>query len=277
MKVNDVEICVDTLGRPGDPAILLIAGSASSMDWWPDGFRERLAAAGRYVIRYDLRDTGQSESYPPGQPGYTFKDLIADAVGVLDALGVEHAQVVGVSMGGALAQVIAAQHPERVDSLVLIATSTASGPSDTDLPGMSADLRAFFENHPAPDYTDRDAMIENTVNVLRQFEGARFFDENAVRVTAGRVFDRTRNMAASEQNHMQMPETDDPPVDMSTITAPTLVLHGTADPLFPIAHGEALARAIPHAQLLPLDGVGHQPPPAATWDVVVPRILALAP
>lgn len=276
MKVNDVEICVDTLGRPGDRAILLIAGAASSMDWWPAGFRERLAKAGRYVIRYDTRDTGQSESYPPGRPGYTFNDLVADAVGVLDALGVASAQVVGISMGGALAQIMAVRHPDRVDSLVLIATSPVSGVSDGDLPGMSADLRAFFESHPAPDYADRNAMIENTVSIIRQFDGARYFDESAVRETAGRVFDRTRDMASSEQNHMKMPATEDAPVELSAIAASTLILHGTADPLFPIAHGEALARAIPHASLLALDGVGHQTPPAATWDIVVPRMLALA-
>jgi len=108
MRVNDVEICVDTTGRPGDPAILLIGGAASSMDWWPEGLLARLADGGRYVIRYDTRDTGQSESYPPGEPGYTMSDLLADAVGVLDALRVPSAQVVGVSMGGAAAQLIAA-------------------------------------------------------------------------------------------------------------------------------------------------------------------------
>ncbi|HEY2790983.1 MAG TPA: alpha/beta hydrolase [Micromonosporaceae bacterium] len=276
MKVNGVEICVDTLGSSQDPAILLIAGAASAMDWWPDGFRERLADAGRYVIRFDTRDTGQSESYPPGKPGYTFNDLVADAVGVLDGLDVEHAQVVGVSMGGALAQLIAARHPERVDSLVLIATSPAAQIPGEELPGMSADLRAFFEGRPAPDYTDRDAMVENTVAVMRQFEGARYFDEDAVRATAGHVFDRTRNMAASEQNHMSMADTEDAPLVLSDIVAPTLVLHGTDDPLFRLPHGEALARAIPHSSFLAVDGMGHQTPPAGTWDQVVPRMLALA-
>src|SRR5262249_53617420 len=276
MKVNGVEICVDTLGRAGDPAILLVAGAASSMDWWPAGFCTRLAEAGRDVIRYDTRDTGQSESYPPGRPGDRFNDRVADAVGVLDALGVARAQVVGISMGGALAQIMAVRHPDRVDSLVLIATSPVSGTSPGELPGMSAELRTFFEGHATPDYADRDAMIENTVAVIREFEGPRYFDENAVRQTAARVFDRTRDMASSEQNHRMMPATEDAPVELSAIAALTLVLHGTADPLFPIAHGQALARAIPYASLLPLDGVGHQPPPAATWDIVVPRMLALA-
>jgi pimeloyl-ACP methyl ester carboxylesterase len=276
MKVNDVEICVDAVGAPGDPAILLIAGSASSMDWWPPGFLDRLAAAGRYVIRYDTRDTGESESYPPGEPGYTIADLIGDAVGVLDMLGVRSAQVVGVSMGGAVAQLVALEHPDRVDSLVLIATSSAT-PSGADLPGMTEDLQAFFADHQPPDYSDRASMIENTVAVLRQFNGPDFFDEDWVRETAGRVFDRTRNMASSEQNHMRMPSGEPSSARTRDIAVPTLVVHGTADPLFPIAHGEALAREIPGAVLLALEGVGHQPPPDGTWDVVVPKMVALGP
>jgi pimeloyl-ACP methyl ester carboxylesterase len=274
MDVNDVEICVDTLGDPDDPAILLIAGAASSMDWWRDGFLERLAAGGRFVIRYDTRDTGQSESYPPGAPGYTFDDLLADAVGVLDAVDVPSAQIVGISMGGALAQLLALRHPERVDSLVLISTSSAA-PDGAELPAMSDDLQAFFGAHTPPDYTDRDAMIENTVTVMRQFEGPQYFDEQWVRATAARVFDRTRDMAASEQNHMRMPAGDPPVIRIGDIRTPTLVIHGSVDPLFPLAHAEVLAGQIPGAKLLTIDGMGHQPPPPATWDLVVPAMLAL--
>jgi len=275
MRINDVEICVDTIGRSSDPAILLIAGAASSMDWWPEDFLARLAAGGRYVIRYDTRDTGQSESYPPGEPGYDITDLVADAIGVLDALDVPSAQVAGISMGGAVAQLVALKHPDRVDSLVLIDTSPAVS-SGEDLPGMTDDLREFFTADRTPDYADRDAMIEHTVAVLRAFQSPVHFDEAWVRATAGRVYDRTRNMASSEQNHSQMKGGEQPAGGLGDIVAPTLVLHGTADPLFPIAHGEALARAIPGAVLLPLDCVGHEPPPAATWDVVVPRMLSLS-
>ena len=103
------------------------------MDWWEDDFCARLAAGPRFVIRYDHRDTGQSVSYAPGAPGYTGDDLVADAIGVLDALGVDRAHVVGQSMGGALAQVLALEHPGRVASLTLIATSPA-GPGEPDLP-----------------------------------------------------------------------------------------------------------------------------------------------
>lgn len=103
MDVNGVDLCVDTTGDPADPAILLISGMGGSMDWWEEEFCQRLAAGGRFVIRYDHRDTGRSVSYPAGAPGYTGADLAADVVGVLEALGRRSAHLTGISMGGALA------------------------------------------------------------------------------------------------------------------------------------------------------------------------------
>src|SRR6266540_1958073 len=130
VHANGAELCVETFGEQSDPAVLLIMGAGASMDWWEDEFCERLAAGSRYVIRYDHRDTGQSISYPPGAPGYTGGELVADAVGVLDALDVRRAHVVGQSMGGALAQVMALDHPRRVASLTLVATSPAGPDAD---------------------------------------------------------------------------------------------------------------------------------------------------
>src|SRR5215217_2870204 len=99
MRVNGVELCVETFGDPGDPAILLIMGSGASLDWWEDGFCERLRDGGRFVIRYDHRDTGQSAEYPPGAPGYSGADLVADAAGVIAEVAGGRAHVVGMSMG----------------------------------------------------------------------------------------------------------------------------------------------------------------------------------
>src|SRR5690606_1115585 len=104
-------------GRPSDPTILLIAGAASAMDWWEDGFCEALASGPRHVVRYDFRDTGRSVSSAPGEPDYTGADLRDDAIGILDALGVERAHLAGISMGGALAQELAVEHPKRVATL----------------------------------------------------------------------------------------------------------------------------------------------------------------
>jgi len=275
VEVNGVGLCVDTAGDPADPAILLIAGLSSSMDWWEDGFCQQLAGGGRFVIRYDHRDTGQSVSYPAGKPGYTGADLAADAVGILDALGRRSAQLAGISMGGALAQQVALAHPERVGSLVLMSTSPAV-PCGSELPPMSEELRAWFAAE-VPDWNERGAVIDYLTAYERHLEGPDYFDEPHVRALAGRIFDRTRDMAASMTNHALAAEGELARGPLGAISAPVLVVHGTADPLFPLGHGEALARAIPRAQLLPLAGVGHQLPPRPFWPSVTTAMLTLMP
>jgi pimeloyl-ACP methyl ester carboxylesterase len=273
VRVNGVDLCVGTFGRPDAPPILLIGGIGSSMDWWEDEFCERLAAGGRFVIRYDHRDTGQSESYPPGEPGYTGADLDADAVGVLDALGVARAHVVGLSAGGGIGQELALVHPERVASLTLIATSPIS-PVGYPLPPPTDRLRAHYSNPPpAPDWSDRAAVVEYMLDDWRPYHGMIPFDEPRLRAIAERVVDRTVNIAASLTNPALLAGDATVERPIREITAPTLVLHGTDDPAFPYPHGEALAREIPDARLVPLPGMGHQYPPPELYDVVIPAIL----
>lgn len=277
VQANGVGLCVDTAGDAADPAILLIRGLGASMDWWEEEFCQRLARGqdqgGRFVIRYDHRDTGRSVSYPAGAPGYTGADLAADALGILDALGRRSAHLAGVSMGGALAQQIALAHPDRVDSLVLFSTSPAV-PSGLKLPPMSEELRAWFAAEvPQPDGTKRAAIIDYLTAYERQLEAAEYFDEAHVRALVARIVDRTSDMAASMTNHAVAGEGELVRGRLDEISAPTLVIHGTADPLFPFGHGEALARGIPGARLLPLAGVGHQVPPRAWWTTVIAAML----
>jgi pimeloyl-ACP methyl ester carboxylesterase len=277
VHVNGVDLGVSAVGDPGDPAVLLISGAAASMDWWDEGFCERLAAGHRFVIRYDHRDTGRSVGYPAGAPGYTFVDLADDAIGLLDAYGVARGHLVGISMGGGLAQRLVVCHPDRVASLTLIATSSAGpgGPDNPDVPPMAERLAAHFADPPPPpDWSDRDAVIDHLVDGQRAFGGSLPFDEAGVRAVAGRVYDRTRDMAASQTNHWILGGDGTPiRLRLGEVTVPTLVVHGTDDPLFPLGHGELLAKEIPGAELLVLDGVGHQVPPPSTWDVVMPAIL----
>jgi pimeloyl-ACP methyl ester carboxylesterase len=274
VQVNGVDLCVETFGSPTDPAIQLIMGAGASMDWWQDDFCARLAAGPRYVIRYDHRDTGQSTSYPPGEPGYTGDDLVADAAALLAVLGVRRAHVVGQSMGGALAQLLALDHPECVASLTLVATSPA-GP-DADLPPMSDEARAVFAAIAEPDWSDRAAVIEYLTEQWRATASrSRPFDAEGTRALCARVVDRTTNMESSMKNSYAAEGSDRWRERLGGLDVPTLVVHGTEDPLFPLGHGEALAREIPGAELLTLEGGGHELAPR-DWDVVVPAILRIS-
>ena len=267
---NGVVLCVQTFGDPASPAILLIAGLASPMDWWHEEFCERLASGPRFVIRYDLRDTGQSVSYEPGAPEYGWPDLIADAVGLLDALRVPRAHVVGISMGGGIAQHLAVDHADRVASLTLVSTS----PGGDDLPPISGRLAARFAQPPAePDWSNRHAVVDYSVGDLRLYAGTVQFAEDELRALLSRIADRTVSIESSMKNHTLLEGGDPVRPRLGEITAPTLVLHGTEDPLFPYGHGEALAAEIPGARLVPLEGVGHEMPPRAVWDQVIGAIL----
>jgi pimeloyl-ACP methyl ester carboxylesterase len=277
VHANGVALCCETFGDRTNPTILLIGGAACSMDWWEDEFCERLAGGRRFVIRYDHRDTGRSVSYEPGAPGYTVRDLGEDALGLLDVLGVDAAHLVGVSMGGGIAQCLALDHPARCASLTLISTSPGGpgGPGAADLPPMSPKLaRVFDEPALLPDWTDSAAVVEYIVDGLHPFEGSIPLDETTARALVGRVVDRTVNIASTMTNHWML-ESGRAPCRprLGQIRAPTLVMHGTDDPLLPWPHGVALAREIPGARLIPLQGVGHEVPPRPVWDTVVDAIL----
>lgn len=270
MEVNGVALCVETFGDESDPALLLIMGGGASRLWWEDELCERLASGGRFVIRYDHRDTGRSVTYPPGAPEYTGDDLVADAPGVLDALAVSRAHIVGMSMGGGIAQVLALDYAERVSSLTLISTGPGSGP---DLPGMADELRAYFAAPPPqPDWSDRDAVIAYVVEDQRVHTArSQPFDEAAWRELAGRVVDGSNDPAAG-MNHFLLEGGESPRERLGEIRVPTLVLHGDEDPLFQLGHAHALVREIPGARLVTLEHTGHELP-RRTWDVVVPAIL----
>jgi pimeloyl-ACP methyl ester carboxylesterase len=269
------ELCVQTFGARTDPAVVMISGMGASMDWWEVDFCTRLAGAGRFVVRYDHRDTGRSTGYPPGEPGYTADELATDPLRVLDALGVERAHLVGVSMGGGIAQQLAAQHAERVATITLIATSPAGTRADpTPLPPPEPRLAATFA-HPAatPDPADRAAVIDWIVQDYRPYAGTLGFDEQRVRRVAEVVADRSPDAVSRSANHSAAAEGSAPPFRLADIAVPTLVLHGSADPLFPLPHGQALATEIPGASLLVLDGMGHEVPPPQLWDTVLTEIV----
>jgi pimeloyl-ACP methyl ester carboxylesterase len=239
------------------------------MLWWEDEFCARLAGGSRFVIRYDHRDTGRSVTYEPGVPPYTPRDLAADAIGLLDALGVRRAHLVGISMGGGIAQIAAREYPDRVVSLTLIATS----PGGPGLSPMSEEFLAQAEGADPPDWSDRDAVIDYLVDQFRAYAGrSRPFDTAAMRDLVARDVDRSRNIASTMTNHFAMNIGKPNPERREAPGIPVLVIHGTEDPLFALDHAHALVRKFPGAQLLTLEGTGHELP-RADWSVVVSAIL----
>ena len=270
IEANGVALCAEAFGDPADPPILLVTGVGASMLGWEEGFCRMLADGRRFVIRYDHRDTGRSVTYETGRPGYAGADLVADGAGVLDAYDISAAHIVGASAGGAFAQLLALDFPERVLSLVLMSTSLAVS-TDRRLPPPSEEFTRFAAAVEV-DWSDSESVVEYLVGYSRVLAGGqRTFDERALRELARRDVERARDFAAA-RNHDLLHDDERSHKPVSSICAPTLVIHGTADPMFPIEHGEALADEIPGARLLRLDGAGHGVD-RADHEVVVDAIL----
>jgi pimeloyl-ACP methyl ester carboxylesterase len=270
VEANGVELCTEPFGDPADPPILLVMGVGASMLWWDEGFCRMLAERGRLVIRYDHRDTGRSTTWPPGKPEYTGADLVADAVGVLDAYDLAAAHVVGASAGGAFAQQLALGFPDRALSLTLISTSPATSVA-AELPPATERFRRFVDTAEV-DWADARSAVAYLVEYSRALAGGeRPFDEEAARELVTRDVARAKDIAASE-NHGLVAEGRLSREPISNIAVPTLVIHGTADPMFPLEHGRALAAEIPQARLLLLEGAGHGVE-RRDWEAIVQAVV----
>lgn len=279
VRANGTDLCVETFGDRDDPPVLLIHSAGNSMLSWEDEFCERLAARSRFVIRYDHRGTGRSTGCEPGElgepgaPEHTFLDLVADAAGLLDTFDLRRAHVVGSSTGGMLGQLLALDHPDRVASLTLLSSrSVGPGPVDPDLADHTDELMAGLAGVAEPDWADRASVVDFIVAGERLFAaGSQPFDEKSARDIAARTVDRTTDIRSAMNYHYGIYGHDRWRERLGEITAPTLVIHGTEDPLFPYSNGQALAAEIPGARLIALVQTGHELP-RRIWDVVIPAI-----
>lgn len=269
VRANGVDIGVEAFGRAADPLVLLAGGT--TMLSWPDSLCERLASAGRRVVRYDLRDSGASTTTDPEDPAYDLRDLAADAAALVAALGADTALLGGIGVGGMVAQVAALNHPHAFSALTLVGTRpVAPGPVDDDLPDHDpATMDALF-SRPMPDWTDRAAVAGFAADAAALLGD----DPDQARATAGRIWDRTPSndpaQHQADQLGMVFSRLDCAPrwrERLGELTLPTLVLHGRADPFFPVGNGQALAAEIPSARLLLLDRMGTAVPEAATEEV----------
>jgi pimeloyl-ACP methyl ester carboxylesterase len=275
---NGHEVCYETFGDPADPALLLTMGLATQMLGWHDDFCAALADRGFFVIRYDNRDVGRSQKMDGRVPtlfellrrdkraaSYTLEDMAADAIGLLDHLGVERAHVIGASMGGMIAQTLAARYPERVRSLVSMMSNTGARWSG------QPPLRMYPVLLKQPP-KGREGYQAHAVEVFSKIGSPAFErDDDDLRRIAGMSFDRGINPAGTLRQIAAIIASGDRTPLLRTIDVPTLVIHGSKDRLIPPSGGRATARAIPGAQLLVVEGMGHDLP-RAVWPRLVEAI-----
>ncbi|WP_134686948.1 alpha/beta fold hydrolase [Brevibacillus migulae] len=258
-QINGVDICSESFGNPNHPAILLIMGATCSMVYWDEEFCQQLADTGRYVIRYDNRDVGRSIAYEPGTSHYTVEDMADDAVGVLDAYGIDRAHIVGMSLGGMIGQIVAIKHPQRVATLTLIASSFyGSEDNKRNLPPMDERILAFHAKGATLDWSDEKAVADYMVSGSRMLCGSKHtFDEKRAYKQVTQEMKRANNLL-SMFNHALLRGDDSYEGKEKEINVPVLVIHGTEDTILPYEHGLALAQEIPGARLLTLEGTGHE-------------------
>jgi pimeloyl-ACP methyl ester carboxylesterase len=282
VRSNGIEIAYDSFGDPSDPAILLVMGLGTQRLAWPDDLCRELADGGHLVIRFDNRDCGESTHFSDGptpsrldivlrrRTPYHLRDMAHDAIGLLDALGIDRVHLVGASMGGFIAQTIALHQPERLRSLTLMMTSTGSRRvGRPHLPVLWKLLRRRPE-------TDRERVVQRAVDTYRLIGSPGYpFDEAHVRVLAGMSFERAHDPDAYQRHVAAILAQPDRTRSLHRITLPTLVMHGLADRLVDPTGGLALARTIPRATFIGFSGMGHDLP-RALWPVFAKEITALA-
>lgn len=267
---DGVRLYAETFGESTDPPVLLIMGAMASAVWWAEEFCELLAQRDRFVIRYDHRDTGGSTSYEPGSISYTVEDLADDAMRVLDGLRVSKAHVVGMSLGGYLAQLLALKYPSRVATITMIASERLAS-TDPDMPGMSPAVPEYHSRAGDLDWTDRDAVIEYQVGAWALLSGSSHeFDPELIRRLASDDLERTPNPLAAF-NHAQLGDASDWINRLEEIRQPALIIHGTEDIVLPYAHAEALHAELPNSRLVRLEGTGHELP-RGEWVTIVDAI-----
>ncbi|WP_088362873.1 alpha/beta fold hydrolase [Bacillus cereus] len=259
IKINEIDICTESFGNSADPAVLLIMGAMCSMVYWDEEFCQQLADTGRYVIRYDNRDVGRSTTYEPGSSHYTVVDMADDAIGVLNAYHIDEAHIVGMSLGGMIAQIVALRNPQRVLSITLIASGIfGSEDNNRNLPPIDEKILAYHANAAKLNWSDEESVANYLAAGSALLCGSNHkFDEKRAYKQVEKEIKRANNLL-SMFNHSLLKGDDSYEGKLKGINIPTLVIHGTEDTVLPYEHGLALVNEIPNAFLLTLEGSGHE-------------------
>jgi pimeloyl-ACP methyl ester carboxylesterase len=280
-QANGIEIEYETFGEPANPAVLLIMGLGGQLTRWPLPFVEDLVARGYFAIRYDNRDIGLSTKFDhapvPALPAligamvtgqkpdvpYTLNDMAADAVGLLDALDIQRAHIMGASMGGMIAQLVAAEYPDRVLSLTSIMSSTGN----PGLPPSKPEAMAVLTSRPTA--SDREAIVGHGIRGEKVIGSPGYpVAEDVLRARVERDFDRMFYPAGVGRQLAAVVSNGDRRAALATIKAATMVIHGADDPLVPVEAGRDTAATIPGAQITEVPGMGHNLP-----EALIPTIL----
>ncbi|GAC1331583.1 MAG: alpha/beta hydrolase [Beijerinckiaceae bacterium] len=285
-RSNGIELCYETFGDRSAPSLLLIMGLGAQMILWEDAFCAALAERGYFVIRFDNRDIGRStkiagiaptlsaliEDQMLGRPvkaPYALRDMAGDAVGLLDALGIGRAHVVGASMGAAIVQELAIHFPDRLLSATCIMGSTGD-------PRLPPPTREALEVLMSPSPADREGFLQRFVWSWRVLRGATFTEDEArERARGARIFERGLNPAGVARQLAAIFASGDRTKALANVRTPTLVIHGSADPLVPVEAGRAIAAAVPGSKLLIIEGMGHAIP-VAVWPQIIGAIASHA-
>lgn len=271
---NGIEIAYETFGDPGGRPLLLVMGLGTQMLAWHEEFCGALVDLGFHVVRYDNRDTGLSthlhDAPPPdvmaalggdtSSASYTLEDLADDAVALLDYLGIDRAHVVGASMGGMVAQTVAIRHPARVASLTSIMSTPSPAVGSATQEAMAALL--------APPATNRDEALQRARATYEVIGSPGYpLDLAWLETISGEAYDRAHDPAGMARQLLAIHASGDRTPTLRALTVPTLVVHGDADPLVQVAGGHATAEAVPGAELLVLEGMGHNLPRELWWQI----------
>jgi pimeloyl-ACP methyl ester carboxylesterase len=284
-EVNGIDLWYETLGDPDDPPLLMIIGLGAQATDWPEELCWAFVGRGFHVIRFDNRDAGLSGGpdghvvdvgveagrFLAGEPldaPYLLSDMAADAVGLLDVLGIEAAHVLGASLGGMVAQVMAIEHASRVTSLTCLMATT--GERELLLPEADV-LGLLLEAGPA----DRDGAVERAVRWAQTFGSPDHLDLDDVRAAAGRSYDRANRPEGTARQLIAIAASPSRAEALETLAVPTLVIHGSLDRLVRPEGGRRIAELVPNATLVELEGMGHDLP-QAFWATIVEQVTALA-
>jgi len=277
-----LELAYERFGDPQAPPVVLVMGLATQMLGWPLGFCSALVAHGLHVIRFDNRDVGLSSHLhdapapdvtaallgDTSSASYTLSDMAADTVGLLDALELDSAHVVGASMGGMISQCVAIEYPARVRSLTSIMSTTGD-------PAVGQATQEALGALLSPPAASREQAIERTLSIFRVIGSPGFeLDEQDLRERAGVSYDRADDPLGVGRQLLAIIASPDRTGALRSLTVPTLVIHGADDPLVGVSGGAATARAVPDAELVVLDGMGHDLP-RALWPEITGRIAGL--